>query len=77
METGIPVITVTDELIEIKKIPGVDINAEDLNRTLLTLPAKTYLDLFREMYKKVYGYPAYVGNCCCTGTDSEQEEKTE
>lgn len=59
------------------------VNVKDVNRDLLRLPAKTYLGLFREMHKSIYGYPPM--NCCgCVGslgdeTDnySEQLKKSE
>lgn len=75
MDNGIPIITAGDEEIVIKQIPGVDIDTTALNEALLTLPAKTYLGLFREMYKGVYGYPPLVnyGGCCGSLGDTEED----
>ena len=75
MESGIPVITATDKLIEIRKIPDVDIDAQALNEALLTLPAKTYLALYHEMHVKIYGYPplSVYGGCCGSLRDAEDK----
>lgn len=74
MDNGIPVITVTDKEIVVKQIPGVDIDAKALNEAFLTLPAKTYIGLFRKMHEKIYGYPSLVnyGGCCGSLGDTEE-----
>lgn len=46
--------------------PIAEVEPKKLNESLLALPAKTYLGLFREMHSNVYGYPPIVnfGGCC-------------
>lgn len=75
MDNGIPVITATDKEIVIKQIPGVGIDTNALNEALLTLPAKTYLGLFREMHSNIYGYPPIVnfGGCCGSLEDDAED----
>lgn len=75
MDNAVPVITATDKEIVIKRILGVDIDAKAFNEALLTLPAKTYLALYREMHVKIYGYPplSVYGGCCSSLKDSEDD----
>ena len=50
----------------------VDINL--LHETLLKLPAETYLELYKKMYAKIYGYPPFLGfNGGCCGTLGEED----
>lgn len=74
MDNGIPVITATDKEIVIKQIPGVNIDAKALNEAFLTLPAKTYLELYHEMHVKIYGYPplSVYGGCCGSLEDNTE-----
>lgn len=53
------------------------VDIDNLHETLKQLPADMYIDLFRKMQEKIYGYPAYQANCSCSGTCGEQEEKDE
>ena len=71
-ETVIPIITATQGMIQIRT--DSEINPKCLNEALLTLPAGTYLGLFREMHMNIYGYPMVTnwGGCC-----SSVEEKPE
>lgn len=71
METAIPIITADGGEIRIKTDKEID--AKCLNETLLTLPAKTYLELYHEMHVKIYGYPplSVYGGCCGTLGDTE------
>lgn len=75
METGIPIITAGAGEIRIRTDKEIDVKC--LNEVLLTLPAKTYLGLFREMQKGVYGYPSFVnyGGCCGTVEEKKSDIK--
>lgn len=75
MDNGVPVITATEKEIVIKQIPGVSIDTNALNEALQTLPAKTYISLFRKMYVDMYGYPplANFGGCCGSLEDNAED----
>lgn len=65
--------TITNISVETGKECKVDV--EILHETLEMLPANIYLDLFRRMHIKIYGYPAYVawnGGCCGTIEDKSE-----
>lgn len=47
------------------------VDIDILHETLKQLPADMYIDLFRKMQEKIYGYPAYQANCNCSGTCGE------
>ena len=51
------------------------IDIELLHESLLHLPAEKYLDLFRKMQMKIYGYPslAEFGGCGVISEESEDE----
>lgn len=55
------------------------VDIEMLHETLIKLPAKMYLELYRKMYEKIYGLPPYLGfngGCCGTiGDDREDNAK--
>lgn len=52
-----------------------NIDVDVLHETLSKLPAEMYLDLFKKMQMKIYGYPAFSGwGGGCAGT---LEDKTE
>lgn len=51
------------------------VDIEVLHETLTKLPAKIYFELYRRMYKKIYGLPPFLGfNEGCCGTIGEDQE---
>lgn len=74
-ETVIPIITATQGMIQIRT--DAEINPKCLNEALLTLPAGTYLGLFREMHMNIYGYPMVTnwGGCCGTIEENKPDIK--
>lgn len=72
MHEETPIITSGEGEIHIRT--DKEVNAKFLNEALLTLPAKTYLELHREVHIKIYGYPplSVYGGCC--GSFGNKEE---
>lgn len=50
------------------------VDVEILHESLLKLPTEKYLDLFKKMYGKIYGYQPFVnfGGCCGTIEDKSE-----
>lgn len=54
-----------------------EVDVDGLHKILLGLPAEKYLDLFRKIHEKIYGYSPYVnwgGGGCCGTIGSDQTE---
>lgn len=64
--------TITNITAEMGEECKVDVNI--LHETLEKLPADKYLELFRKMQEKIYGYPAYAAwNSGCGAIEDKTE----
>lgn len=54
------------------------VDVDILHETLLQLPAEKYLDLFKKIHEKIYGYPPFIAwNNCGGACGTIEDEKAE